>query len=88
MFKVLMCLLFLWHFVWPYKVLVVVLAPVISHYQFGSEIGKGLAANGHEVTVMAPFKQPKSLPNYTDLYLENTLETTKKCKSFGIKIRM
>lgn len=78
MLEVLTCLLFVWHSVCPYKVLVVIPSPVFSHYQFGSEIGKGLAANnGHEVTVMAPFKQPKPLPNYEDLYLEDIQETTK-----------
>lgn len=42
----------------------------MSHYQFGNEIAKALASEGHEVTVISPFKQTKPLPNYEEVHIE------------------
>lgn len=53
-----------------YKILVALPCPWRSHYQFGSEIAKALAAEGHEVTVLSPFKQSEPIPNYEELYIE------------------
>lgn len=55
-----------------YKILVALPTTFKSHYQFGSELSKALAADGSEVTVISPFKQSNPPPNYKEVYLEHT----------------
>lgn len=69
-FKVLLFLCICWRFVDAYKILVAIPSAWSSHYKFGSEIAKALAAESHEVTVISPFKQPKPIPNYEEIYIE------------------
>lgn len=35
---------------------------------------KGLAAAGHEVTVLSPFPQSKPIKNYRDIHVEGIIE--------------
>lgn len=60
----------LWQYVGAYKVLVAVSGPWMSHYQFGIEMVKALAAEGHEVTMITPFKLPEAIPNYEEVFVE------------------
>lgn len=45
-----------------------------SHYFVGSALMKGLAADGHNVTIISPFKEKKPIPNYTEVYLDGTFD--------------
>lgn len=38
-----------------------------SHYIAGTALMKGLAAKGHNVTVISPFHQEKAIENYHDV---------------------
>lgn len=53
-----------------------------SHYIVGESLMKGLAAKGHEVTMISPYKQSKPIKNYRDIHLEHTVSDAKK----GIKL--
>lgn len=35
---------------------------------------KGLAADGHDVTIISPFKEDKPIPNYNEIYLDGVYE--------------
>lgn len=50
-----------------YKILGVFPTMAKSHYITGSALMKGLAAAGHEVTVISPFPQAKPLKNFRDI---------------------
>lgn len=78
--KVLITWFLFWDSVGCYNVLVAIPASYKSHHQFGSDISKGLVAAGHQVTIISPFKQPNSLPNYEEIHLELTKEAVLKCK--------
>lgn len=39
---------------------------------------KGLAEEGHEVTVISPFKQNKPIDNYKEVFLEHSWEISRK----------
>lgn len=39
---------------------------------------KGLAEEGHEVTVISPFKQNKPIENYKEVFLEISWEISRK----------
>ncbi|XP_066998493.2 UDP-glycosyltransferase UGT5 [Anabrus simplex] len=60
-----------------------------SHFVMFEALLKGLAAKGHDVTVVSHFPQKKKLPNYTDLSLEGSLPrlvnnfTVDTVRSFG-----
>lgn len=47
-----------------------------SHYYVGRALMKGLAADGHEVTIVSPFKEKNPIPNYNEVYLEGTYDKT------------
>lgn len=64
-----------------YKILVALPSTFRSHYQFGSAISKALAAKGHDVTVISPFKQPNPLPNYKEIHLEFTQDAANSSNS-------
>lgn len=72
--KIIAFLLLSCRFVFAYKILVALPTTFKSHYQFGSELAKRLALEGHEVTVVSPFKQPKTLLNFTEVYLEQSIK--------------
>lgn len=48
-------LIFTSHLIESYKILIVSPTPFKSHWIIGSSIGKELAKNGHEVTLIGPF---------------------------------
>ncbi|XP_058820278.1 UDP-glycosyltransferase UGT5-like [Topomyia yanbarensis] len=52
-----------------YKILGLFPHPAISHFHFFEPVLKGLAAAGHEVTVVSHFPNAKPPPNYIDLPL-------------------
>lgn len=58
-----------------YKMLAIFHTTSHSHYFFGSALMKGLAAEGHEVTVISPFKEKDPIPNYTEVYLDGTFDS-------------
>ncbi|XP_055305408.1 UDP-glucosyltransferase 2-like [Sitodiplosis mosellana] len=70
--KVLFVLIFLWGGVNTYRILVALPYIGRSHYRFGSALSQGLAAAGHEVTVISPYKELNPMPNYHQVYLEHT----------------
>ncbi|XP_053692404.1 UDP-glycosyltransferase UGT5-like [Sabethes cyaneus] len=53
-----------------YKILGLFPHPGISHHYFFDPVLKGLAAAGHEVTVVSHFPSPNPPSNFTDLKLE------------------
>lgn len=58
-----------------YKILGVYPTVSPSHYYVGSALMKGLAADGHEVTIISPFTEKTSIPNYTEVYLDGTYDS-------------
>lgn len=63
-----------------YNILGVFPSPSKSHYIAGGSLMKGLAAAGHNVTVISPFPQSKPLANFRDyeiLGVEKTLMSNK-----------
>lgn len=58
-----------------YKILGIFPTPSPSHYFTGSALMKGLAAAGHEVTVISPFPQARPLKNYRDITIDGVIET-------------
>lgn len=45
-----------------------------SHYIVGSSLMKALAEKGHEVTVITPFTEKKSIKNYHEIHLKNVMK--------------
>lgn len=45
-----------------------------SHYKSGSSLMKGLAAVGHNVTIISPFSQSPPLPNYRAIEIDGMME--------------
>lgn len=45
-----------------------------SHYFVGNALMKGLAAEGHDVTIISPFKEKTKIANYTEVYLDGTFD--------------
>lgn len=56
-----------------YRILGIFPHPAKSHYIVGDALMKGLAAKGHEVTMISPHRQTKSIRNYRRIHLEHTL---------------
>lgn len=52
-----------------YKILGVFPLGSKSHYYVGHALMKGLALDGHEVTVISPFRVEEPISNYTEVYL-------------------
>lgn len=65
--SVISCLLLLVGLSESYKVLGIFHTFSKSHYIAGGALMKGLAAKGHDVTVISPFPQDKPVPNYHDV---------------------
>lgn len=57
-----------------YKILGIFPTMSPSHYITGGALMKGLAANGHEVTVISTFPQKKPLQNFRDITTNGLLE--------------
>lgn len=60
-----------------YKILGLFATNFKSHFIVGSSLMKGLAAAGHEVTVISPFPQSKPIPNYRDIHVKGIIEIMK-----------
>ncbi len=58
--------------------------PSRSHYAVGHALMKGLAADGHEITIVSPFSQKKPIENYTEILLEHSWAGYKRGKHFLI----
>ncbi|KAF7266712.1 hypothetical protein GWI33_019985 [Rhynchophorus ferrugineus] len=52
------------------KLLVVFPVPARSHYILGNALGKGLANQGHEVTLIGGFSEPNPPKNYKEIVLD------------------
>lgn len=59
-----------------------------SHYITGSALMKGLAAAGHEVTVISPYPQAKPLKNYRDITVGGIVEKMEGMYFFIYIIRL
>lgn len=68
-----------------YKVLTIFPMISRSHYIVGQALAKGLVAEGHEVTMISPFKEKQPIQNYHEVVLdglaENMLKSTLKFRS-------
>lgn len=62
-----------------YKFLAILPIPSKSHYYIGQNLMKGLAEDGHEVTVISPFKEKTPIKNYKEVFLEHTWVESRKC---------
>lgn len=58
-----------------YKILGVFHTMYPSHYHVGKALMKGLAADGHEVTIISPFNEKTSIPNYKEVHLEGIYDS-------------
>lgn len=61
-----------------YRILGVFQPPSKSHYIVGHALMKGLADDGHDVTIISAYKQSKPINNYTEIYLEHSLDNAIK----------
>lgn len=61
-----------------YKILGISPVAGPSHYFVVSALMKGLAADGHEVTFISPFKQKAPIPNYNEVYLDGVYDSLLK----------
>lgn len=57
-----------------YNYLLVLPTIARSHYNVGSALAKGLAAAGHQVTLVSPFPLKKPIENINDLPVPNVLK--------------
>lgn len=55
-----------------YKILGVFPTTSPSHYYVGRALMKGLAADGHDVTIISHFKEKNPFPNYNEVYLDGS----------------
>lgn len=63
-----------------YKILGVFPCPSKSHYHLGHALMKGLADDGHEVTIVSPYSQKEPIKNYKEILLENSVAEFEKCR--------
>lgn len=68
-----------------YRILGIVPTPSKSHYFVGSALMKGLAADGHEVTVAAAYKEKNTIPNYTEIYIDDVVQRFKSGSSQNLR---
>lgn len=45
-----------------------------SHYALGSRLMKALAEKGHDVTIIAPYREKNPPKNYREIFLEGVVE--------------
>lgn len=57
-----------------YNYLVVLPTVARSHYNVGSALAKGLAAAGHQVTLVSPFALKKPIQNINDVSVPNMMK--------------
>lgn len=69
-----------------YKFLAILPIPSKSHYYIGQNLMKGLAEDGHEVTVISPFKEKSPIKNYKEVFLEHTWVESRKCNNLLTEI--
>lgn len=69
---------FLWQQSCGYKIVGIFPAPSKSHYYIGHALMKGLAAQGHEVTVISPFQEKKPIKNYKEVFLEHSWDMSRQ----------
>lgn len=55
-----------------YKILGVYPCASKSHYYVGQALMEGLANDGHEVTIVSPFTEKKTIKNYKEVLLEHS----------------
>lgn len=65
-----------------YRFLGVLPVPSKSHYYIGHNLLKGLALEGHDVTVISPFKEKKPIKNYNEVFLEHSWVNSRESKVF------
>lgn len=57
-----------------YKILGIFPAPSKSHYFIGQALLEGLAEDGHEVTIVSPFKMENPPANYAQIFIEKSYD--------------
>lgn len=67
-----------------YNILAILPVASKSHYYIGHNLMKGLAKDGNQVTVISPFKEKKPIENYTEVFLENSWEESRKSNIFNV----
>lgn len=68
---------------YSYNILMVSPSHSKSHLIIASALLKGLAEEGHNVTMVSSFPQKEKIPNYRDVYLE----VPQKLKSKNRRVR-
>lgn len=81
-FSVFLCVIIV-SSVGAYRILGVFPVTAYSHYVLGSRLMKGLAEKGHDVTIIAPFKDNDPPRLYREIVLEEVLEQSKGKKFHG-----
>lgn len=66
-----------------YRILGILPVPSKSHYYIGHNLLKGLAQQGHDVTVISPFKEEKPINNYKEVFLENVWVKSRESNKYG-----
>lgn len=61
-------------YVKSYKILGITPIAAPSHYIVNRALMRGLAADGHEVTLISPFKDENPPPNYNEIHLNGIYE--------------
>lgn len=84
--------LFVWifcifaHTVISYKFLGILPTASKSHYYIGHNLLKGLAEEGHDVTVMSPFQEKNPIPNYKEVFLEHSWIESRRGKNMTLQL--
>lgn len=66
------------HIASGYRILAIATVPSKSHYYITHALMKGLAEEGHDVTVISPFKVKNPIRNYKEIYLENSVNSIRE----------
>lgn len=69
-----------------YNYLVVLPTGARSHYNVGSALAKGLAAAGHQVTLVSAFPLKKPIKNINDVPIPNMLKAMGGMFSFKVLV--
>lgn len=80
LFEIVLIFFVLCENVFSYRFLAVLPVTSKSHYYIGHNLMKGLADQGHQVTVVSPFKVKTPINNYEEVYLEYSWEVSRKSK--------
>lgn len=73
------------NFILSYRILTVFPVYARSHYNVAKSLSKGLAAAGHEVTIVSPFKEQNTLKNYRQVHISKMNEN--ECKFFFLSVK-